>query len=71
MNNKKYIHNFQGVGKSSLANTLIGYDNLASLTDKKVRKKLPFKIGHGLRSMKQKPSNNVSTEMRFILCRCC
>ena len=40
----------QGVGKSSLANTLLGFDNLASLTDKKVRKKLPFKIGHGLRS---------------------
>lgn len=40
----------QGVGKSSMANTLIGYDNLASLTDKKVRKKLPFQIGHGLRS---------------------
>ena len=37
------------MGKSSLANTLIGYDNLASLTDKKVRKRLPFKIGHGLR----------------------
>ena len=50
MKNQKYIHNVQGVGKSSLANTLIGYDNLASLTDKKVRKKLPFKIGHGLRS---------------------
>lgn len=40
----------QGVGKSSMANTLLGFDNLASLTDKKVRNKLPFKIGHGLRS---------------------
>jgi hypothetical protein len=40
----------QGVGKSSLANTLLGFDNLASLSDKKVRKSLPFKIGHGLRS---------------------
>ena len=40
----------QGVGKSSMANTLLGYDNLASLTNKKVRKKLPFKIGHGLKS---------------------
>jgi hypothetical protein len=40
----------QGVGKSSMANTLVGYDNLASLTDRKVRKKLPFQIGHGLRS---------------------
>ena len=37
-------------GKSSLANTLLGFDNLASLTDKKERKRLPFKIGHGLRS---------------------
>ena len=40
----------QGVGKSSMANTLLGFDNLASLTNKKIRKKLPFKIGHGLRS---------------------
>ena len=40
----------QGVGKSSMANTLLGFDNLASLTNKKVRKKLPFKIGHGLKS---------------------
>jgi hypothetical protein len=40
----------QGVGKSSMANTLLGFDNLASLTDKRIRKKLPFKIGHGLRS---------------------
>jgi len=40
----------QGVGKSSLANTLLGFDNLASLVDKKLRKSLPFKIGHGLRS---------------------
>jgi putative ribosome biogenesis GTPase RsgA len=31
----------QGVGKSSLANTLLG--NLASLSDKKIRKSLPFK----------------------------
>ena len=40
----------QGVGKSSMANTLLGFDNLASLMDKRVRNKLPFKIGHGLRS---------------------
>ena len=40
----------QGVGKSSLANTLLGFDNLASLSDKGIRKSLPFKIGHGLRS---------------------
>ena len=40
----------QGVGKSSLANTLLGFDNLASLTSKRLRKKLPFQIGHGLRS---------------------
>eukprot|EP00096_Caligus_rogercresseyi_P006745 TRINITY_DN2353_c0_g1_i1.p1 TRINITY_DN2353_c0_g1~~TRINITY_DN2353_c0_g1_i1.p1 ORF type:complete len:788 (-),score=160.43 TRINITY_DN2353_c0_g1_i1:106-2409(-) len=40
----------QGVGKSSLANTIIGYDNLVSINDRKVRKSLPFKIGHGLRS---------------------
>ena len=40
----------QGVGKSSMANTLLGFDNLASLTNRKERKKLPFKIGHGLRS---------------------
>jgi putative ribosome biogenesis GTPase RsgA len=33
----------QGVGKSSLANTLLGFDNLASLSDKKIRKSLPFK----------------------------
>ena len=37
-------------GKSSLANTLLGFDNLASLTDRRARKRLPFKIGHGLRS---------------------
>ncbi len=40
----------QGVGKSSLANALLGFDNLASLTDRKERKRLPFKVGHGLRS---------------------
>ena len=40
----------QGVGKSSMANTLLGFDNLASLTDRRARKKLPFKVGHGLRS---------------------
>ncbi len=35
----------QGVGKSSMANVLIGYDNLASLTNRKIRKKLPFQVG--------------------------
>jgi len=44
----------QGVGKSSMANTLLGFDNLASLTSKKLRKELPFKIGHGLRSKTKK-----------------
>ena len=34
----------QGVGKSSMANALIGYDNLASLTNRKIRKKLPFQV---------------------------
>jgi GTPase SAR1 family protein len=46
----------QGVGKSSLANTLLGYDNLDSLTKKRVRKRLPFQIGHGLRSKTRKTS---------------
>ena len=46
----------QGVGKSSLANTLLGYDNLDSLTKKRVRNKLPFKIGHGLRSKTRQTS---------------
>ena len=33
-----------------MANALLGFDNLASITNKKLRKRLPFKIGHGLRS---------------------
>ena len=32
----------QGVGKSSLSNVLLGYDNTA--TDKKTRRKVPFKV---------------------------
>ena len=40
----------QGVGKSSIANSLLGYDNLANLGKKKNRKKVPFAVGHGLRS---------------------
>merc|ERR1712223_1642515 len=40
----------QGVGKSSLANALLGFDNLAAAINKKKRKELPFQIGHGLRS---------------------
>jgi len=46
----------QGVGKSSLANALLGFDNLASLSDKRERKRLPFKIGHGLRSKTKETS---------------
>ena len=33
-----------------MANALLGYDNLAAAIDRKRRKKLPFQIGHGLRS---------------------
>ena len=41
----------QGVGKSSIANTLLGYDNLAEVGKKKKdRKELPFAVGHGLKS---------------------
>ena len=36
--------------KSSLANALLGFDNLAAAINKKKRKELPFQIGHGLRS---------------------
>ena len=32
----------QGVGKSSIANSLLGYDNLANLGKKKNRKKVDF-----------------------------
>lgn len=46
----------QGVGKSSMANTLLGFDNLAALSNKKIRKTLRFKIGHGLRSKTKKTS---------------
>lgn len=51
----------QGVGKSSMANTLLGFDNLASLTNRKIRKKLPFKIGHGLRSKTKMTSFSTGT----------
>merc|ERR1711915_40587 len=37
----------QGVGKSSLSNALLGYDNTAT---KKERSQSPFQIGHGLAS---------------------
>ena len=37
----------QGVGKSSLSNALLGYDNTAT---KKQRSQSPFEIGHGLAS---------------------
>jgi len=41
----------QGVGKSSISNALLGYDNTASLQQQ--RKQSPFKIGHGLMSKTQ------------------
>jgi len=37
----------QGVGKSSISNALLGYDNTAT---KKQRSQAPFEIGHGLAS---------------------
>ena len=41
----------QGVGKSSIANSLLGYDNLLEAgKKKKERIDLPFAVGHGLRS---------------------
>ena len=41
----------QGVGKSSIANSLLGYDNLQEAGKKrKERIDLPFAVGHGLRS---------------------
>ena len=41
----------QGVGKSSIANSLLGYDNLAEVGKKKKnRLELPFAVGHGLKS---------------------
>ena len=40
----------QGVGKSSIANSLLGYNNLEEVSKRKCRrKKLPFAVGHGLR----------------------
>ena len=51
----------QGVGKSSIANSLLGYDNLANLGKKKNRKKVPFAVGHGLRSKTK------MTSFRFFL----
>jgi len=41
----------QGVGKSSISNALLGYDNTA--IRKAVRKQSPFQIGHGLKSKTQ------------------
>ena len=41
----------QGVGKSSIANSLLGYNNLKEAGKKKKdRQELPFAVGHGLRS---------------------
>ena len=41
----------QGVGKSSIANSLLGFDNLAEVGKKKKdRMELPFAVGHGLKS---------------------
>ena len=41
----------QGVGKSSIANSLLGFDNLAEVGKKKKnRLELPFAVGHGLKS---------------------
>ena len=41
----------QGVGKSSIANSLLGYDNLREVGKKrKNRLELPFAVGHGLKS---------------------
>ena len=37
----------QGVGKSSIANSLLGYDNLANLGKKKNRKKVAFANTNG------------------------
>ena len=45
----------QGVGKSSIANSLLGYDNLANLGKKKNRKKVAFVYTNDKwRSQKQK-----------------
>merc|ERR550519_845914 len=41
----------QGVGKSSISNALLGFDNTAN--SKQQRKQSPFKIGHGLMSKTQ------------------
>jgi len=41
----------QGVGKSSISNALLGFDNTAN--SKQQRKQSPFQIGHGLKSKTQ------------------
>jgi N-acetylneuraminic acid mutarotase len=41
----------QGVGKSSISNALLGFDNTAGSTQQ--RRQSPFKIGHGLKSKTQ------------------
>jgi len=47
----------QGVGKSSISNAFLGFDNTAS--SRKQRKQSPFKIGHGLKSKTQLTSFSV------------
>ncbi|XP_023322043.1 uncharacterized protein LOC111696620 [Eurytemora carolleeae] len=50
----------QGVGKSSIANSLLGYDNLMEAGLKKQhRQKMPFAVGHGLRSKTKMTSFSV------------
>ena len=65
----------QGVGKSSIANSLLGYDNLANLGKKKNRKKVPFAVGHGLRSKTKMtsfrfPSNRILIRLLIVDDKC-